>query len=439
MKKKNRGKRKMRAIGFIIAAALTICSCRGAAAFYAGETREIPDDFAGMVHAGDTLEEEEYRLLDEAGVSWILATFYWSSIEREKDAWDFSFYDQFVDKGKEAGKKIAAVLAYDTSWLHDDNTTHRYIKPTDMHLYLRYVENLARRFKGKVDAWEIWNEPNGIFWHGSKKEFAELTRAAIQKIREIDPDVPVLAGAFLRAPASYIKFLFESGSMDQASGLAFHPYAINPQGAAAVYDKAAKTAALYGFEDKLWITEAGYPTGGWYPTRVSEKTQPAYIVKTMSSLAAKGARVVLWYQLFDPYVRGDERYNLDSEKYFGLYYPDYTPKSGAAAYSLCARLLAGTVYRPDLPERTGLPKTLVSYYCEDKDGGGILIVWSTRKVPLRITLPGSGHLLHDPVSGGQTPVPGELVIDAGDMPFILTWKGGAPDGRAPSVSALGGK
>ena len=41
-----------------------------------GGSAVVPEDFFGMGHAGLSNTPEEYRLLDEMGVSWILNTFY---------------------------------------------------------------------------------------------------------------------------------------------------------------------------------------------------------------------------------------------------------------------------------------------------------------------------------------------------------------------------
>ncbi|GHV16198.1 hypothetical protein FACS189493_1650 [Spirochaetia bacterium] len=87
------------------------------------------------------------------------------------------------------------MLAYDTGWLYPDGKRRKYISPENMPLFLTFVENTVSRYRGKVDAWGIWNEPNGLFWNGSQKEFFELTKAVTQKIREVDPDAVILAGS----------------------------------------------------------------------------------------------------------------------------------------------------------------------------------------------------------------------------------------------------
>jgi hypothetical protein len=48
----------------------------------------IPEDYAGLVHAGQSRTDREYEFIDEMGGEWILLTFNWSGIERQKGEWN---------------------------------------------------------------------------------------------------------------------------------------------------------------------------------------------------------------------------------------------------------------------------------------------------------------------------------------------------------------
>jgi hypothetical protein len=383
---------------------------------------EIPDDIAGIVHAGRTNTPEEYALLDRMNASWLLLTFYWSGIEREENQWNFNYYDEYVDTAQAAGKKVLGILAYDTSWIHSDGKAHKYIPPDKIHHFINYVRRTAAHFRGRVDAWCIWNEPNFSFWTGSRDEFVALSRQAAEAAREEDPDVILLGGAFNRGvwglPYAYINGLFRSGAMEKTDAIAFHPYELNPARAVRLYGKFKNRVAKYGFDDRIWVTEVGYPTGGWYPTSVSEKKFPAHIVKTFVPLAVSGAKKILWYQLFDPI----NRVKKNSENFFGLVRSteDYTSK-GAEAFRLCAAHLAGAVYRPDLPLRDGLPKSLRSFYFEQPQGGGALVLWKEGP-SLRLALHSAVDLAaHDPVSGEAAALLPQAFIKVGAMPVFITW------------------
>jgi hypothetical protein len=392
----------------------------------------IPDDFFGMVHAGNTETPEEYALLDEMGVEWILYTFYWHRMEPEKNKWTFDHYDSYVDKGKAAGKKIIAVLAYDASWLYSDGERKRYVSPENLPHFLTFVEETVKHFRGRVDAWEIWNEPNFMFWNGSNEEFFALSKQAALTIKKNDPDAEILGGAFWRVPKSFIRGMFKTGALDNVSGLAFHPYAINPRGSVLLYDKLKEVLEEEAFTKPVWITEVGYPTAGWYPTSVSEDEFPAYIVKTIAGLASRGARTLLWYQMFDPYNKDQTpKANAnDSEKHFGLVYPDYTRKKGAHAYSLCARYIAGMEYRPDLIDKDNIPDSIISFYFTGKEKNNTLLLWNDKKTPKKIKISlANSALLHDVSTGENVSLANESELEIGPMPVIITWVeygGGVP-------------
>ncbi|MCL1927442.1 MAG: hypothetical protein FWG07_01430 [Treponema sp.] len=386
----------------------------------------IPKDFFGMVHAGGTRSPEEYQLLGEMEVTWILSTFYWKNIERERDAFDFSSYDHYVDTARKEGKKIVAVLGYEAPWLYPDGKNKKYISPDHIPLFLRFVEETIRHFRGRVDVWSIWNEPNFVFWKGPKKDFFELSKQTAQKIKEIDPDSYILGGVFLRAPRGFIKNMHKAGSMENLDGLAFHPYATSPLGAMKVHDRFLKTLAEINYSGPVWITEVGYPTGGWYPTRVSMDKLPAYVIKTITGAAARGSRVLLWYELFDTHNEGKvPSKKLDSEKYFGLAYPDFSRKNGAWAYELCARFLPGSRYTPGLPDRENVPSDIVSFcFLEGITGNNTLILWNDNKRIKQVTfyLP-VPSILYDISTGRGSPLPVETILDIGKNPLFITWQG----------------
>jgi hypothetical protein len=393
-----------------------------------GRHSTVPEDFIGTVHGGMTTETKEYALLDELGAKWASLTLYWQGIEPKQDEWDYSFYDAYVENGNKAGLKILGVLAYDADWIHRGGKRRNYIPPESVPLFINYVEKTVTRYKGRVDAWEIWNEPNIHFWRGEAKEFYELSRLAVEKIREVDPETPVLGGVFWRAPETFIRKMFRSGALEKTSAIAFHPYAVNPASSAKIYDKFSSILAEENYYGDIWITEIGYPTEGWYPNRVSEDNFPSYIVKTITGLAARGPRLILWYQVFDQYNRGGASNPFDSEDFFGLAYPDYSPKKGFPAYSLCSRFLAGAEYFPELPLREGIPKHIISFYFKGKDDLNILILWNDRRtaIPVQVFLPLSGESgsggLYDIVTGERKEISAESALMIGNVPQIIVWK-----------------
>ena len=393
-----------------------------------------------MVHAGETRSTKEYELLDEMGVTWILRTFNWDRIERQRGVFDFTVYDEYVDTAKQNDKKVLAVLGFEALWLYPEGKSKHYVSPENIPDFLNYVGKTVSHFKGRVDVWEIWNEPNIRFWKGPRKEFYELSRLTAIKIRETDPDAYILGGVFWRSPGGFIKGMHKAGAMENLDALAFHPYAVNPRGAMRTHDRFLRVLNEINYAGPVWITEVGYPTGGWYPSRVSLAELPSYVVKTIAGAAARGTRSLLWYQLFDRYneheVPPDTRSN--SEAFFGLVYRDYQRKDGAWAYELCARYLPGSHYVPELPIRENIADSIVSFcFLDGTSGNNTLIVWNDRSRVQRIYLHLNAQaLLHDISTGSSRPMTPQTVLEIGKQPLIITWQGTARPLLSPNAAPL---
>jgi hypothetical protein len=59
-------------------------------------------------------------------------------VEKVRGEWDFSYYDEFIDKANEHGIKVLAILDYDTEWLHEGRDKSRHISLEELPLFLRY-------------------------------------------------------------------------------------------------------------------------------------------------------------------------------------------------------------------------------------------------------------------------------------------------------------
>jgi hypothetical protein len=413
---------------FALLAACTLSSC---VSFASPENRFISPDYAGMnIHQWKKADNAVYR---DMGITWLRLTFNGSEIEREEGLWNFSRLDELVDGIGAAGGKVLAILAYETPWLYPDGKVKRKISAENLPHFLRFVETTVEHYRGRVAAWEIWNEPNWIFWEGSDAEFFELSKAAAGKIRQTDPQAVIIAGSFNRVPASFIRKMFAYGAMDQVDAVSFHPYDTGPSGMMRLYDKFEKILLGSGYRGKIWVTETGYPTGGWYPTAVREDLFPSYIVKTFAGLAVRGAETCFWYELFDSYNRDEAPSSFDSENFFGVLYPDYTPKN--AAFALCARYIAGKEYRPGFPVRDQIPKTVESLFFAGADGNHTLVLWNkgSGTVKTELQLPSRTGVIYDIASGEGRETAGKMSLSIGSIPQIITWT--SPD-NGLSVSAL---
>jgi hypothetical protein len=400
---------------FFVFASLFLGSC---SSIPSGDL-DVAEDFAGLIHTGysDDLDTE-YVLLAEMGVAWVHRDFSWSSVEPADGDWRYEDFDRYVSRANAEGKKILGMLLYDAGWIHagtyaddrfNDGRAHNYVSASEIPLYCDYVRETVQRYNGKhgygtVDAWAVWNEPNlKQFWQGTKEEFFALTKAAVRTIRELDEaegtTTTVIGGVlsdleFVFGNSSWVKGLFESHAMDGTDGVAFHPYHMSAQASARVFNRFRNTVAHYGFADKIWVNEVGFPTRGASLQTVKESRMPETAAKTITLLAAGGARNIFWYHIFD-----DDSFGLVDEST-----RPWRKKGGYWAYALCANNLAGKVFRAGTYQNLTMPSKTRSFYFEGNDGGRVLIVWNESaffKKTVSINLPGANHRRWNVVTGAS--------------------------------------
>jgi hypothetical protein len=403
-----------------------------------GTEVNVPSDFAGMCHGGyDDNLVREYAMLDEMNVAWLHRDFSWSGIERTEGNFDFSRYDDYVLRAQAAGKKVMGMLLYDVGWVHTkhDNPSGRKIWPNEIPDFCNYAVKTVERYNGqnaeinnaKVDIWIIWNEPDLAprFWSDPKVDpnamvdFFALTKATAEAIRNLDREKgtnTALAGGAFTAIASdaWIEgfFEYEDGAIkDLLDGVAYHPYSPGPVSSASFVNIFKNKVAPYGFADKIWLNEMGYPTysekgaipSGRYGTDQYEGDMPEVVAKSFALLAVMGARNVTWYHLFDR----PNRKNNDSEDWFGLVWQkstdDWIIKGGYWAYALCAGHLPGKTYKK-LNFPGSVRSDIQTYYFEGDDGRRTLLVWNTSPLEtlnVKVSFNGSNHQVWN-VETGQS-------------------------------------
>jgi len=408
---------------FIIIPLLISCST---VRFESGQSYRIPDDFFGMSLSSSPLEKASYDMLDEYGIAWTRTTMHWSGVEPKEGEWDFSYNDKWMETAKAAGKKVVVILGFDNSYLYANGKEHRDLAEREIPYFLNYVEQVVQRYQGQVDAWEIWNEPNFLFWKGTDKHFFALSKAAAAKIREIDPNAVILGCSLFRVSEGFVRGMFETGAMENTDGISLHPYASDPIKTVNQIEKLQKILDDYHYTGSIWITEVGYATSGIYFSNVHVDNYPEYVVKTISGLAVHRVRNMLWFEHMDDYNRGKTPNAWNPSDYFGLIYPNGESKGGAdRAFILCSRYLRGAEYLPEIPVRETISPYVTSLYFRGADGKNILLLWNNGpgKRKIRLSVSGENLELHSIRTGEITPRDSETTLSLSDTPLFFTWDG----------------
>jgi len=383
----------------IILVALTAAVPRVGSPGPQAEKRPIAfaEDFFGIAHAGYSRSRAELDLLSSLGIAFSRIDFSWDIIQPRPGELDFSRFDGIVNALASHGIGTLAILDYDVGWIHPDGRAKRRVPPERMDDWLGYVRGTVGHFRGKVIGWEIWNEPNWTFWSGSVEEFADLTRLTIKAIREVDPGTRILVGSFFRDPVGFARAMSRRGAFEGADAISFHPYDLSPDGSARLTANFMKELRSMGFEGEFWITEIGFPTEGFYPSRVREPDFPATLTKTVALLAVSGPSRIVWYSLSDRYMASGERRDRSiiksSEDYLGISYPDYSPKIGAWAYAAMIRIVQGSIFDPGVVVISGRADSLKVFPFRMRNGCLGIVAWADGAVGVESSSVLSGHQL----------------------------------------------
>ncbi|MHA1425282.1 MAG: hypothetical protein ACTSQI_04770 [Candidatus Helarchaeota archaeon] len=398
---------------------------------------QIPiDDICGICHLGsDNASSQEWGDMKALGASWTRVDFHWSGIEPSNDVWNWDYWDAFMNASEQHNVKVLALLLYDNANVETVNPLNdKYIHPDDIPYFLDYVNHTVRRYKDRVAAWEIWNEPNIHFWNGPIEDFYKLFNQTITLIHQIEiefsQDLTVLSSAMASSTAGFVfrdlERMFELGIMQHIDVVPFHFYSYE---ADSLYRGILQTKIVgekFGFKGEYWITEIGNPTGGQYPWSVSQEQLARNVIKMHVISSNLQIKKLMWYHdrdalHLDPY---------NSEGWFGLLYGNGTWKPAAYAYQLFSLHCSNSILYQNLIVKTGgiSAMDLMATLYRRVNGNSTLIMWydptlyieGTIKVNLNLSELGD-ITIYDIYTGMNQTLVGNTVV-VGKVPVFITFQ-----------------
>ncbi len=317
------------------------------------------------------------------GVKWARCLSGWSRCEPERGVYRFEWLDEVVDSLLARGIRPWFSLTYGNPVYMPDAPHSSAVGCVPLgygadcrEAWRRYVRALGSHFRGRVQHFEIWNEPDlPDFWvpeEPSGKTYAELVELTVGALREAHPDAVAL-GTVSKLQGPFVRDALRSGAGRHLSHWCVHPYGIIPENG---YEKRIRHLqglfAEYAPHITIWQGECGYPHQA-----CGHKDIPAMpMYRSDEEIQAK---LVLRRMVIDSWL------NLELSSYFhiaDLLEKPYRSSSGAAQPPTLLGLLKTLQYEPKK-----------SYYAY-RNLAGILDAESTpAALELEVELPGYS-LLH---------------------------------------------
>jgi hypothetical protein len=297
-------------------------------------------EMVGFSNPGWELMYESQAALDtdltkitSTGAAWLRIPATWSEIEGSQGQPNWSNIDRVNSSARQRGLKTLLTLGGVPGWVNGGRAWN-YAPQSDPQraAFAQFASAAATRYRGHIDALEIWNEPNLLqSWTPSPDiaSYTALLRQAFMAIKVSAPEIPVVAGGTGWSggsdisSTSWYRGLYANGGRGYFDAANDHPYPdfSNIRGGemGAALQIRSMMDANGDSGKQLWATEFGAPTGGDY-SYTSEANQASLIRQGLdlwTTVPNHGPMFV--YALNDS--GGSSR-----EGYFGVLHSDGSPK-----------------------------------------------------------------------------------------------------------------
>lgn len=185
-------------------------------------------------------------MVKAGGFGYIRQILPWAEVEQARGQYNWERFDILVDKARDRGLQVLFRLdrpppfyrlqAMEGMSVEDKNTKTG--PPDDYNEYYKFVGMVAARYKGKVEYYQIMNEPNlESEWNGQQvnpERYAELLKGAYQGIKAADPAAKVLAAPLAPTNATapnmndleFLDRMYKAGAGNYFDILAVQLYAL---------------------------------------------------------------------------------------------------------------------------------------------------------------------------------------------------------------------
>ncbi|MBS1370199.1 MAG: cellulase family glycosylhydrolase [Lentisphaeria bacterium] len=209
--------------------------------------------------------DRQLGMMRDAGMTSLRHDMKFSGIAKKKGQYDFSRYDELLEKLDEYGIHFLPILeGYDWEIVKSrPDAVPLYRHPEE---WRSFVRACARHYKGKLRIWEIWNEQDGGFWkpNPNAAQYVPLLKIAYEELKAADPENIVIVGGLCGWNTGYLRDMYAAGARGYFDAIAVHPYGWGPDRSIFQQKRMAEFKAAMaerGDAGKpLWITECGGST-----------------------------------------------------------------------------------------------------------------------------------------------------------------------------------
>jgi hypothetical protein len=224
--------------------------------------------------------------------------------------YDFSQLDALLGQSSRLGADVEFTFGYTPQWAATGSYPQTLAAnqcsfpssaapPANESYWTNYVTALVNHAKGKIHAYELWNEANDPnYWSGNVAQLVRMSVDAASIIHRIDPSALVLSPSITANSAGYSFLQHYSASLPAGTidGIAVHSYTNGawPESAVPAELSSVRGALPAAFANlPIWSTEGGWGQNSQFST--APNLQRAFVARYDLMMLAAGFSRSYWY------------------------------------------------------------------------------------------------------------------------------------------------
>jgi hypothetical protein len=175
------------------------------------------------------------------GFRWVKLQMPWKDVEPTAGNYQWGTWDDVIGAYSAAGIKVLLSIPKAPDWARPANTDRSVEGPPgDYGTFARFLAEVTTRYKGRVQAIEVWNEQNLWYEGGGSPippdQYVAMLSAAYQAIKAADPAMIVVSGAPTPAgdvggkaidDVNYLSAMYAAGLKNVSDAIGAHPSGYN--------------------------------------------------------------------------------------------------------------------------------------------------------------------------------------------------------------------
>lgn len=290
----------------------------------------------------------------------------------------------------------------------------------DLRNVYNWQKESAAALDGKVNAWEIINEPD-IINDLPADLYSAFLKAGALGVKDGNADAKKSFGAMCSPSAMYAEYMMQNGVMDYLDTYNTHTHrdgalrTVYQAPASAVNTDGRMFSTIYGGGSEIWLTESGLrmvQNSDGVPGDATLKNQAAYIITSCMDLIASSGTDKHFFFLGTPYIETNRDYGMFSSN--DMPYPSMSAVS-ALTYYLGEGKFLGELY--------GLKGSQCGFLFDTGDGLAA-VLYNKEETAANIQIDtDEPALLVDLIGGGTQRIPnrghGLINVPVTDGPVIV--------------------